>query len=66
MCDHNEVNIYGFVRYQQTQLSPAEYVEVIECCDCGTELDSAQIPLGAVIHGMRDNTQPEPKPNDYD
>ena len=55
MCYHNEVMIYGYRFMRQTQLSPSEYVEVIECCDCGAELDSHQIPFTAIIHDCRES-----------
>lgn len=50
-CDHPEVTIKEFLYRRATLYEPAEYVEVITCCECGDILDRGQFdPETTKIH----------------
>jgi hypothetical protein len=49
-CQHPEVTVRNFLYRRESRFEPAEWVEVITCCECGAQLDQVQIDESTIIH----------------
>lgn len=49
-CQHPEVTIVEHLYRRESRYEPAEWVEIITCCECGAQLDQVQTNESTIIH----------------
>jgi hypothetical protein len=52
-CQHLEVSVQNILYRRESRYEPAEWIEIITCCECGAQLDQTQTDESTIFHVVK-------------